>query len=221
MLSGGLPDGPPWTSVSGVSPTITASLAGTTGRRTHARRSGVRLVAAGGLGVHQEVEAQVVAVQAPHQVVVIAVGDYCQPEVAGQRPHRVRHLREDHRRRVHVRVRIGELPGRRFAAERREQPAAAASPATQRLPGTVDVRAVINTNDVDGSSGPIDAVNHSVSSAAGGVIATQLAGEGLADPVRVVEQRTGQEFGDRCRDRERQAAGRPFNEHTASRGRQR
>lgn len=72
---------------------------------------GCRLVTAGGLGVHEEVEAQAVVVQASHQAVVIGVGDYSGPEVTGERPQRVRHLREDHRSRVHVRVRVGELFG--------------------------------------------------------------------------------------------------------------
>ena len=70
-------------------------------------------------------------VQASHQVVVISIGDHSHPDVAGQRPQRVRHLGEDHRRRVHVRVRSGELPGRRLAAKWREQPPARRQP---RLP---------------------------------------------------------------------------------------
>jgi hypothetical protein len=90
-----------------------------------------------------------------------------------------------------------------------------------RLPGPVDVRAVINANDVDGPFGLINAVDHSVCAAACGVIAAQLAGERLADPLRVVEQRPGQELSDRCRNRERQATRWPRNEHTASRRRQR
>ena len=89
---------------------------------------GFRLVTGGGFGVHQEVEAQAVVVQASHQVVVIGVGDHSQPEVASQHPQRVRHLGEDHRRRVHVRVCVGELPGRRFAAKWREQSAARRQP---------------------------------------------------------------------------------------------
>jgi len=37
---------------------------------------------AGGFGVHDEVEAQAAVVQASHQVVMIGVGDHCDPDVA-------------------------------------------------------------------------------------------------------------------------------------------
>ena len=53
----------------------------TRGRR-RAERSGGRLVTAGGFGVQDEVEAQAVVVQASHQVVMIGVGDHCDPDVA-------------------------------------------------------------------------------------------------------------------------------------------
>lgn len=55
------------------------------------------------------------------------------------------------------------------------------------LSGSVYVRTVINTYDVDDTFGLIDAVNHPVSPTARGVIATQFAGKGLADPAWVVQ----------------------------------
>jgi hypothetical protein len=69
-------------------------------------------VTAGGSGIHDKAEAQAAVVQAPHQVVMTGVGDHSDADVAGQCPHRVRHVREDHRPGVQVRVCVGELPGR-------------------------------------------------------------------------------------------------------------
>ena len=66
-----------WTSSSGVSPTITASLASAS-RASHARWKIRRYgLSRRQFGVHDKVEAQAVVVQASHQVVVIGVGDYC------------------------------------------------------------------------------------------------------------------------------------------------
>jgi hypothetical protein len=95
----------------GVSPTITASPAGTE-RASHALEDpGFLLVAAGGFGVHEEVEAQAVVVQASHELVAIGVGNYSRPEVPGPAATRPAPL-GDYRRRVHLfRVRVGELSG--------------------------------------------------------------------------------------------------------------
>jgi len=79
---------------------------------------------------------------------------------------------------------------------------------------------VINTYDVDDPSGIIDAVDHPVCTTTCEVISAQFAGKRLADPMRVVQQWSGQELGDRCRDRRRQAARRPFNANATGRGRQ-
>jgi hypothetical protein len=84
----------------------------------------------------------------------------------------------------------------------------------RNLPGPAYVGAVIYAYHVNGPLGLVDTVDHPVRAATCGVIAAQLAGEGLADPVRVVQQRSGQELGDRCRDRQRQAARLPLAEDT-------
>ncbi len=84
------------------------------------------------------------------------------------------------------------------------------------LSGSVDVRAVINAYDVDDPFHLIDAEDHPVSAAACGVIAAQFAGKRLADPMRVIQEWSGQELGDRCRDGQRQAARWPFNEDATS-----
>lgn len=55
------------------------------------------------------------------------------------------------------------------------------------LSGSVYVRTVINTYDVDDTFGLIDAVNHPVSPTAREVIAAQFAGKRLADPAWVVQ----------------------------------
>jgi hypothetical protein len=49
--------------------------------------------------------------------------------------------------------------------------------------------------------------------AACGMVAAQLAGKGAAHPVRIVQQSSGKELGDRCRDWQRQAAGWSFGQH--------
>jgi hypothetical protein len=65
----------------------------------------------------------------------------------------------------------------------------------------MDVRSVINASDVDDPFRLIDAVDHPVSATTCGVITVQFARKRLANPVRVVQQWSGQELGDRCRDR--------------------
>jgi hypothetical protein len=63
---------------------------------------------------------------------------------------------------------------------------------------------------MDDPFGLVDAVDHPISAAACAVIAAQFADKRLADSMRVVQQRPGKELGDRCRDRQRQAARRLF-----------
>jgi hypothetical protein len=76
---------------------------------------------------------------------------------------------------------------------------------------------VINTYNVDYALGLINPVDHPVWAATCGAVAEQLASRRLANVVRTVQQWPGQELGDRCSDRQWQAARRPFNEDTASR----
>jgi hypothetical protein len=74
--------------------------------------------------------------------------------------------------------------------------------------GPVNVGAVIDTYDVYGSGGFVNAVDHPVGAASCGVVPGQLACERLADPVRVVQQCSGQELSHRRGDRNWQTAGR-------------
>ena len=57
--------------------------------------------------------------------------------------------------------------------------------------GPVHVCAVINAHNVDDSIDLVNPIDHAVCTAACGVVAIQFPGEGLADPVWVVEQHAG------------------------------
>jgi hypothetical protein len=67
----------------------------------------------------------------------------------------------------------------------------------------IHVGTVINAHNVDDSIDLVNPIDHAVGTAARGVISVQFPGQGLADLVRVVDQRAGKKLRDRRRDRRR------------------